>query len=266
MEQKLHLEEHFDGQCLRWKFVRAHKRNALGDQVFKELDQSLRKLENRCKQWLASPNKIQAPAKALLIEADIGNFENPVWISGGDLKEHAAKNAREGKIYIANYTKLCTRFEKLPLPIIMSIDGAVIGGGIELALSADLRFATRRSRFDFRQTDIGLATGFGGGKRLVECVGRSRSSYWLLTSQVLSAEDLLQEGLVHELADDQLELRILTEKYVQNLCIKETRALAVQKQMLLYVSLASANPKRELSLFQSLWKNETHKKTLERFT
>lgn len=260
------LKQEHDGSVLKWTLSRSQRRNALGDQVFQEMDKALSKIETQCAEWLKAPRKKKIPAQVLIIDAETDGSEKPIWIAGGDLTEHAAKNAEQGKIYAQNYTEICMRLEQVPIPVLMKMHGAVLGGGIEFALSGDLRFATEQSYFDFRQVQVGLATGYGGAKRLAESVGRSLASYWLLTSQKISAEQAHKLGLIHELAPDLQSLDQLLKKHLEKLCALEPLSLAAQKKMLSYASHALAQPNLELKLFEELWKNDTHLSKLTKFS
>ena len=95
-----------DGPVLKWTLCRSERRNALGDQVYEELDTALRELEKHSSSWLKNPRKHKVPAHVLIIETQVQSSK-PIWISGGDLQEHAAKNAQEGRDYAKKYSRIC---------------------------------------------------------------------------------------------------------------------------------------------------------------
>ncbi len=259
------LKQEQEGSVLRWTIARPTCRNALGDQLALELDSALHQLETQWQKFLHSSGKNQAPVQVLSIAAQTVSGSAPIWIAGGDLSELAAKNARQGRAYAAKYTRICRRLEELPLPVLMKIHGAVIGGGVEFALCGDLRFATEESYLDLRQLQIGLTTGYGGAKRLVESLGKSRASHVLLTSQRISAHQAYEWGLIHGLARDCAELDSMVEAQISKICALEPLSIAAQKKMLTYASHGLTRPALELKLFEKIWKNATHRRVLEKF-
>ena len=99
--------------------------------------------------------------------------------------------------------ELCRRMESLlagladgDRPILAAIGGDAFGGGCELALACHLRIASSHARFCFRQTAMGLVTGWGGGRRLFRQVGRSAALHLLLTAEPIDAAEALRIGLV----------------------------------------------------------------------
>jgi E-phenylitaconyl-CoA hydratase len=92
------------------------------------------------------------------------------------------------------------RFEK---PVIAALNGAAVGGGLELALAADIRLATRGARFSLPEVRIGSLPGSGGTQRLARVVGLGRATEMLLTGTPIDAETALTIGLVTRLCEDE---------------------------------------------------------------
>lgn len=82
-------------------------------------------------------------------------------------------------------------------PTIAAIEGNCIGGGLEIALSCDLRIAADSARFGITPAKIGLVYGFEATRQLVQTVGISFAKRLLFTAQFVGAE----EGIAHNLAD-----------------------------------------------------------------
>jgi enoyl-CoA hydratase/carnithine racemase len=89
------------------------------------------------------------------------------------------------------------RFESLRCPTIAAIEGVCFGGGLELALCADLRVATSSARFRFPEAGIGAIPGWEGGPRLARVVGRGRALEAVLTTMEIDAARALDWGLVN---------------------------------------------------------------------
>jgi enoyl-CoA hydratase/carnithine racemase len=90
----------------------------------------------------------------------------------------------------------------IPATSVAVIDGVAMGGGAEIATACDFRVATPAARIHFAQARLGVATGWGGARRLVEHIGRRSALRVLAAAQVIGPEDALRLGLVDELAQD----------------------------------------------------------------
>lgn len=92
----------------------------------------------------------------------------------------------------------------LPFPTIAAIDGLALGGGLELALVADLRIAGANAKLGLPEVKLGLIPGFGGTQRLPRIIGQSRALDLILTGRTVGADEALQLGLVNRVAADPL--------------------------------------------------------------
>lgn len=119
-----------------------------------------------------------------------------------------------------------------PKPVIAAIDGYCFGVGLELALSADIRVATRRAQFALPEMNLGMIPGSGGTQRLARLIGLSRAKYHVLTGTRFSATAAHEWGVVSELADDGDGLTVLTEALVGKLLGFSAAALRTAKEVL----------------------------------
>lgn len=164
-------------------------------------------------------------------------------------------------------SRLLTNFfndlEALEKPVIAAINGTCVGGGLELALSCDLRLAARGARFGFPENNIGLIPGVGGCSRLVKLVGYGKAKELVLTGALIPAEDAQRIGLVNRVVDDEAEARALAEQ----LLARAPQALGIAKRVLLSCVSADLQTGRTLESFgQSiLIKTEDHKEGLKAF-
>ena len=257
------------GNVETWTISRPERFNALGTTLARELNARVDDLHRRIVAWQASPASNDLPVRALVISATPSRRgRSPVWIAGGDLKELAALTGQgEGRTYAAMLSRFCRCLEELPIPVIAQIHGAAIGGGAELALAADLRFGTKMTRFEFRQLRVGLATGYGGTKRLVNLIGKAQAQRVVYTGNEILAEECLRLGLLHHVATDEIQLEEMVNQTIRELTSLEPRALAAQKEMFRIASDAhpGAAYAAELELFGKLWMNPSHKKFLSAF-
>jgi 2-oxoglutaroyl-CoA hydrolase len=95
-----------------------------------------------------------------------------------------------------------------PKPVVAAIDGFCLGAGLELAMSCDVRIATRRTQLGQPEMRLGMIPGSGGTQRLSRLIGRSRAKYYVLTGERFGAEEAHDWGLVAKLAEDENDLDV----------------------------------------------------------
>lgn len=89
------------------------------------------------------------------------------------------------------------RFERLRCPTVAAVEGLCFGGGLELALCADMRVASTEARFRFPEVAIGAIPGWEGGTRLERIAGRGHALEAVLTTRVLDAETAERWGILN---------------------------------------------------------------------
>lgn len=127
----------------------------------------------------------------------------PAFSAGGDLK---AMRDRTGMFegdpaelrnhYRTGLQQLPRRFDQFEKPVIAAVNGAAIGAGLDLALMADLRIASRDARFGSTFARVGLIPGDGGAYLLTRVVGFARALDLVLTARIVDAEEALAMNLV----------------------------------------------------------------------
>jgi enoyl-CoA hydratase/carnithine racemase len=103
---------------------------------------------------------------------------------------------------IAGLYRAALRLFAAPLPVVAAVQGAAIGGGCGLALSADFRVATPRTRFSANFSRLGFHHGFALSVTLPSVVGRQAATDLLLTGRRVSGEEALVLGLCDRLVDE----------------------------------------------------------------
>ena len=93
----------------------------------------------------------------------------------------------------------------LPFPTIAAINGFALGGGLELALAADLRVASSNAKLGLPEVQLGLIPGYGGTQRLPRLIGMGRALDLILTGRHVPADEALSLGLVNRVVEDALE-------------------------------------------------------------
>lgn len=256
-------------QVETWTICRPERFNALGTTLARELNERVDDLHHRIVAWQSAPAANVLPVRVLVITTEPSRRgRSPIWIAGGDLKELALlTSASEGRAYAAMLSRFCRCLEELPIPVIAAIHGGVIGGGAELALATDLRIGTKMTYFEFRQLRVGLATGYGGTKRLVDLVGKANAQRLLYFGRSVFAEECQRLGLLHQVVPDDTDLHDAVQQTAQELVNLEPRAIAAQKEM--FRIATDAHPGAafgaELEVFGKIWMNPSHKKFLSTY-
>jgi enoyl-CoA hydratase/carnithine racemase len=247
-----------------WQISRPDRGNSLGTVISAELAQLMSDLKSSVALWLKTPEE-KLQTRVLVISADpMINGERRTWIAGGDLKELAALS--KPKDYAQTMTTILRDLERLPIPVIMRIDGAAIGGGAELALAGDLRYATESSSMSFKQLLVGLATGYGSAKRIVDLVGLSKAKELLFLSQSIDAKKCLELGLITESFSDISKMDLKITETINHFLALEPQAIAAQKIMFNKAVLPDQiTQAAELNEFTKIWRNPTHESFLRDF-
>lgn len=110
--------------------------------------------------------------------------------------EQAVRFAERGQ-------RVMDRLEALPYPTIALIHGFALGGGLELALACDIRYAASSSKLVLPEVSLGIIPGFGGTQRLLELIGPAKAKELIFTGKRLSAEEALSLGIVQAVVPDE---------------------------------------------------------------
>src|SRR5438477_1871523 len=118
--------------------------------------------------------------------------------AGADLKERAGMTEDEVRALLLAYESELGWLETIPVPTIAAINGAALGGGLELALLCDLRVAAQHAVLGLPETSLGVIPGAGGTQRLPRLLGEARAKELILRAARLSASEALILGLVNQ--------------------------------------------------------------------
>lgn len=127
--------------------------------------------------------------------------------SGGDLPQLAAvfDSAESIGAFRRVISEAFAAISESSFPVIAAVDGAAMGGGAELALACDIRFATARAKLAMPGSRLGLALNEREIRRVVELIGPSRATSWLLTGASVGGREAQRWGLVDEIVADPFE-------------------------------------------------------------
>jgi len=123
--------------------------------------------------------------------------------SGGDLRWFASLDHPDGVLTMSRRMQaILARLHDGDRPVVAAANGQALGGGCEILTACHLRVAAPSASFSFRQAANGLITGWGGGLRLIEILGRSPALDLLLTSRTIDAREAERIGFMDRVADD----------------------------------------------------------------
>lgn len=119
------------------------------------------------------------------------------FVAGADIKEMAEMDTLEGRKWGLYGQSVLQRLEDMPHVVIAAVNGFALGGGCELALACDFRYAAENATFGQPEVKWGICAGFGATQRLVRAVGPAMAKELLYTADFIDAEEALRIGLVN---------------------------------------------------------------------
>jgi enoyl-CoA hydratase/carnithine racemase len=119
-----------------------------------------------------------------------------VFAAGNDVKEMADLSYVEMVRLGGSVQDAVTAIARIPKPVVAAINGYALGGGCELALAADLRFAAETAVLGQPEVLLGIIPGAGGTQRLSRLVGPSKAKDLIFTGRFVPADEALAMGLV----------------------------------------------------------------------
>jgi enoyl-CoA hydratase len=169
-----------DGFVARVTVNPPHKLNALDHDTIAALHRAIDELS--ADDGVGAIIVTGAGEKAFVAGADIGGLVGQGVIGG-------KRNAQHGQA-------LTRAIETSPKPVLAAINGFALGGGLELALACDMRFAADTAKLGLPEVSLGIIPGYGGTQRLPRLVGLGDALRLILTGDHVPADEALRIGLV----------------------------------------------------------------------
>ena len=158
--------------------------------------------------------------------------EGKVFAAGADIKGMASFDREQGRAYAMLGQEVLSEVESLPSITVAGINGAALGGGLELALACDFRIAVKSAKIGLPETSIGLIPGWAGITRLTRMVGASHAKRLFLSALPVSGEDALAFGLVDETVPEAEDLTPRIRAFCKSFRRGSPQAVALAKQAL----------------------------------
>ena len=130
------------------------------------------------------------------------------FIGGADINEMVALDRSSAEVFIRRLAALCEAIRECPVPVIARLAGWCLGGGLEVAMSCDLRIAESGAKFGMPEVAVGIPSVIHSAL-MPALIGASHAAWLLLTGETIDAATAAGWGLVHEVvAADALDTRI----------------------------------------------------------
>ena len=148
--------------------------------------------------------------------------------AGADIKEMTEMTVLEGHAWGALGHECSRLLESMPKPTLAAVNGFALGGGCELALACDIRYAAERATFGQPEINLAIIPGWGGTQRLARAVGAGLAKDLILTGRSIDAAEALRIGLVSAVySGEELLGRVL--ETAASLAAKSPLALSAAK-------------------------------------
>jgi len=210
---------------------RPHARNAISLSTMDRIAQALDGAEG---------------ARALVITG----AGDKAFVSGGDLKELSAIRTEADAAAMARKMRtVCDRIAAFPGPVLAALNGHALGGGAEVAVSADIRIAADDIRIGFNQVALEIMPAWGGAERLAALVGRSQALLLAGTGEILDAAAAERIGLVQRVvprASFEHEWRSVARKLANHPAGEVKRVIN------------GTTPEEAIAAFARLWVADSH--------
>ncbi|MGQ0794784.1 MAG: enoyl-CoA hydratase/isomerase family protein [Nitrosopumilaceae archaeon] len=150
--------------------------------------------------------------------------------AGADIEYMSKIGSVEAEKYALRGHEVLNKIESIEKPVIAAINGYALGGGCELALACDLRFASSNAQLGQPEVAIGICPGWGGTQRLLRIIGPARAKDLIFTGRKISAEEALSMGLINKIVPAE-KLLTEVELYAKNISKNSNFAIGKAKML-----------------------------------
>ncbi|MBD3108376.1 enoyl-CoA hydratase [Bacillus sp. AGMB 02131] len=224
--------------------------NALSSALIQEISSIFNELEH------------DENVRAIVLKGD-GRF----FSAGADIKEFTTINTADDFAKLAeNGQEIFEKIEKFNKPVIASIHGAALGGGLELAMACHIRYVADNAKLGLPELQLGLVPGFAGSQRLPRYVGMAKAAEMLFTSEPISGKEAVQWGLANAAFPEE-ELHEASIKLAKKIAAKSPLALSKAIELLNYSKHENyyAGVKKEADSFGDIFVSADAKEGISAF-
>ncbi|HSD05005.1 MAG TPA: enoyl-CoA hydratase-related protein [Nitrosopumilaceae archaeon] len=150
--------------------------------------------------------------------------------AGADIEYMSKIGSTEAEKYALRGHEVLNKIEKIEKPVIAAINGYALGGGCELGLACDIRFASPNAQLGQPEVTIGICPGWGGTQRLLRIIGPSKAKDLIFTGRKIGAQEALDMGLINKIIPVE-NLIAESKAYAKNISKNSSFAVGISKML-----------------------------------
>jgi len=188
--------------------------------------------------------------------------------AGADLAERRTMSQLQVDKFLSDLRAALGKLENLPMPTIAAIDGPALGGGLELALTCDLRVAGNSvTKIGLPETKLGIIPGAGGTQRLTRLLGLAKAKNLIFTGRALAANEALDYGVVDYVSAENESASDRALRLAEEISVNAPLALRAAKQAISRAPELALEPGLdfERASYEVLLKSKDRVEALEAF-
>jgi enoyl-CoA hydratase len=172
------------------------------------------------------------------------------FVAGADIAELNKLDMIAGKEFAERGQRILNLIENLDKPVIAAVNGFALGGGSEISLACHIRLASENAKFGQPEVNLGVIPGFGGTQRLTRLINSGRAMEYILTGDMIDAQEALRIGLVNKVYKKE-ELIEKALEMANKICSKGQQAIRMAEKAVNIVDEVSSKEGQnyEASLF-----------------
>ncbi|MFK7825411.1 MAG: crotonase/enoyl-CoA hydratase family protein [Oligoflexales bacterium] len=220
---KISYEDKIANVCLS----RSEKANAINEDMWENLSDLFIDL---------SSNK---DVRVIILSAEGKNFCSGIELSMlenllNNTSECEGRTKERLRSNILKLQKSISQIEACSKPVIATVQGACIGGGVDLITACDFRYATESSYFSVKEAALGITADLGTLQRLPLIVGQGTTREWAYTCKKISALEAKQKGLLNDIFSEQTSMQVEALKTAKLIASHPPLAIRGTKHILNY--------------------------------
>ena len=145
-----------------------------------------------------------------------------------------ARQAEKTRRFIIELQQIFTQLESIRMPVISAIQGACIGGGVDMVCATDMRYCTSDAFFTIKETDLGMTADLGTLQRIQRLIPSGLARELAYTSRPMHAQEALSRGFVNQVYDSQEQMLEAVRSIAKTIAAQSPMAVHGTKEMLNY--------------------------------
>ena len=202
---------------------RPDKLNALNEQTINDLDSIFEELKEN---------------ELVYVVVLTGSGEK-AFVAGADIKELNKLDMITAKEFAEKGQAVFNKIDKFDKPVIAAVNGFALGGGCELALACHIRLASDNAKFGQPEVNLGIIPGYGGSQRLARLINTGRAMEYILTADMISADEAYRIGLVN---------KVYTQNELLDKAIEMAKKITMKGQQAIRMAVKAVKAVDQMSL------------------